>query len=288
MTRSDAATAADHPAGTGREMTTLRSADGGYAPVDVDVVVVEATVSRPATREVSVDQPKGMWRAARLALGVVETVGDSIAVPAKRESQPAPVGWNVAVGAGLIAGAGIGAASRLAARIVRPAASVVLHPPLVPPEWHPARGFEALARLGGQERATARRDLDRLATALAPVIVDEVLTRIDLDAIAQQIDIDAIIARIDMVALAEEVIEGIDLPEIIRESSGTVASEVVRGVRMQSIDADEAVARVVDRLFRRRRRATDAPGEPLSLSEVDGVDLVAPPAGDGARPEGST
>ena len=99
------------------------------------------------------------------------------------------------------------------------------------------------------------------------------LARIDLDAIAQQIDIDAIIARIDIAGLAEDVIEGIDLPEIIRESTGTVASEVVRGVRMQSIDADEAVARVVDRLFlRRRRRATDAPGEPLSLSEVDGVD----------------
>jgi hypothetical protein len=55
---------------------------------------------------------------------------------------------------------------------------------------------------------------------------------------------------------------------------------------MQSIDADEAVARVVDRLFlRRRRRTTDVPGEPQSLSEVDGVDLTTPAAGDGARPQ---
>jgi hypothetical protein len=269
-------------------MTTRRTADGVYAPADVDVVVVEATVSRTTTHEASTDQPTGLWRAARLALGVAETVGDSVAVPVERRSQPAAVGWNVAVGAGLIAGAGVGAASRLAARIARPVASVVLHPPLVPPEWHPARGIEALARLGGQERASARRDLDRMVTVLVPVVVDEVVARIDLDAIAQQIDIDAIIARIDLVALAEEVIEGIDLPEIIRESSGTVASEVVRGVRMQSIDADEAVARVVDRLFRRRRRATDAPGEPLSLSEIDGVDLVSPAAGDGDRPQGPT
>jgi hypothetical protein len=90
----------------------------------------------------------------------------------------------------------------------------------------------------------------------------------------------------DLVGLADQVIEGIDLPEIIRESTGTVASEVVRGVRMQSIDADEAIARVVDRLFlRRRRRATDAPGEPLSLAGDDDVDLTAPVAGDGARPE---
>ena len=186
----------------------------------------------------------------------------------------------MAVGAGLLAGAGVGAAGRLAARIVRPVASVVLHPPLVPEEWHPARGVEALARLGGQERASARRDLDRMVTALVPVVAEEVVARLDLD---------AIIARIDLAGLAEEVIESIDLPEIIRESTGTVASEVVRGVRMQSIDADEAVARVVDRLFlRRRRRTTDAPGEPQSLSEVDGVDLTAPAAGDGARPQAPT
>jgi hypothetical protein len=111
-------------------------------------------------------------------------------------------------------------------------------------------------------------------------VVEEVVARIDLD---------AIIARIDLTALAEEVIEGIDLPQIIKQSTGTVASEAVRGVRMQSIDADEAVARVVDRLFlRRRRRATDAPGEPLSLSEADGVDMTAPVAGDGARPQAPT
>ncbi len=266
-------------------MTTRRTADGVYAPADVDLVVVEATVSR-TTREASTDQPTGLWRAARLALGAAETVGDTVAVPVEHRSQPAAVGWNVAVGAGLLAGAGVGAAGRLAARIVRPVTTVVLHPPLVPEEWHPARGVEALARLGGQERVSARRDLDRMVTALIPVVVEEVVARIDLDAIAQQIDIDAIIARIDIVALAEDVIEGIDLPEIIRESTGTVASEVVRGVRMQSIDADEAVARVVDRLFlRRRRRATDAPGEPLALSEVDGAAVTAPAAGDGVRPQ---
>jgi hypothetical protein len=112
---------------------------------------------------------------------------------------------------------------------------------------------------------------------LVPLVVEEVVDRIDLD---------AIIGRIDLTRLAEEVIEGIDLPEIIRESTGAMASEAVRGVRMQSIDADEAVARVVDRLFlRRRRRATDAPGEPLSRSEMEGVDATAPVAGDGARPE---
>ncbi|MEO8328772.1 MAG: hypothetical protein ABI586_02090, partial [Candidatus Nanopelagicales bacterium] len=59
--------------------------------------------------------------------------------------------------------------------------------------------------------------------------------------------------RMDLMALATYVIEGIDLPEIIRESTGSVASETVRSVRMQSVGADEAVQRFVDRVLVWRR-----------------------------------
>jgi hypothetical protein len=94
--------------------------------------------------------------------------------------------------------------------------------------------------------------------------------RIDLDTIVSRIDLDAIVDRVDIVGLAEEVVNGIDLPEIIRESTGTMASEVVRDARMQSIVADVAIARLVDRIIRRRRaRRTDAPGEPESRTRVN-------------------
>jgi hypothetical protein len=44
-----------------------------------------------------------------------------------------------------------------------------------------------------------------------------------------------------------------------------MASEVVRDVRMQSIDADVAIARIVDRLIRRRRtRRTEILGKDSS------------------------
>ena len=43
---------------------------------------------------------------------------------------------------------------------------------------------------------------------------------------------------------------------------GRLASETVRGIRLQSIDADRAVSRFVDRLLLRRgARRTVAPGE---------------------------
>jgi hypothetical protein len=103
-----------------------------------------------------------------------------------------------------------------------------------------------------------RVDLDAVLAA--------VLDRIDLTAVVlERVDlgevVDAALAEIDLIGLAEEVIDGVDLPEIIRESTGSMASDTVRGVRMQGIVADEAVGRAVDRLLLRRgRRATEAPG----------------------------
>jgi hypothetical protein len=93
-----------------------------------------------------------------------------------------------------------------------------------------------------------------------------IVDRVDVDRVAERIDLDAVIARLDLAELARTVIEEIDLPEIIRESSGSMASETVRGVRIQGIEADAAVSRAVDRiLLRRRARDTDAPGEPEAL-----------------------
>ncbi len=115
---------------------------------------------------------------------------------------------------------------------------------------------------------TALDGLDLTALVLDRVdlarVVDGALDEIDLTALVMQ--------RVDLVRVAEYVVDAIDLPEIIRESTGSVASEAVRGVRIQSIEADDAIGRTVDRLLRRRRprsRADSAeeptgpdPGEP--------------------------
>ena len=109
------------------------------------------------------------------------------------------------------------------------------------------------------------------------VDVEAVLDRLDLTAIVlQRVDLDALVkavlARIDIadiVGLAEEVIEAVDLPEIIRESTGSMASDTVRGARMQGIVADEAVGRAMDRLLLRHgRRHTEALGPGRSDSRA--------------------
>jgi hypothetical protein len=122
--------------------------------------------------------------------------------------------------------------------------------------------INAIARQVDVDAIVSQVDIDAIARRID---VDAIVERIDIDAIVSRVDIDAIVQRLDLVALAEEVVNGIDLPEIIRESTGSMASEVVRDVRIQSIDADVAIARIVDRVIRRRRaRRTDAPGEPES------------------------
>ena len=107
-------------------------------------------------------------------------------------------------------------------------------------------------------------DLDAIAERID---IERIIARVNIDAIVAGVDMNAIIGRIDLAGIAEDVINEIDLPEIIRDSTGTMASQVVREARMQSIDADEAVARLVDRVLRRRRaRSTTAPHQPAPPS----------------------
>lgn len=92
-------------------------------------------------------------------------------------------------------------------------------------------------------------------------LTDLVTQVVDLDEIVAGVDVDAVVERLDLVAIVETVIADIDLPEIIRESTGSMASDTLTGVRLQGISADEAVARTLRRLRPHGRRvgADDAP-----------------------------
>lgn len=120
-------------------------------------------------------------------------------------------------------------------------------------------------------------DVDRIVNSIdidaiiAKVDVNEIVRRVDLNAVAAGIDVDAIIERVDMDAIidrvdvsgiAQQVIVDIDLPGIVRESSGAMASETVQQVRLQGMGADGFVTRVVDKVLRRERRDMDARERP--------------------------
>lgn len=111
-------------------------------------------------------------------------------------------------------------------------------------------------------------DLDRIVNqALDGLDLTQlVIDRVDVNAIVAEADIDAVIDRVPIIPLANYVIDEIDLPAIIRSSTGGIAGDAVKAVRVQSVGADQLVSRLADQvLLRRRQRKVDAPGDPESL-----------------------
>ncbi|RRQ27824.1 hypothetical protein DK926_10595 [Rhodococcus sp. Eu-32] len=107
------------------------------------------------------------------------------------------------------------------------------------------------------DKAVEQVDLD---AAIRRVDVDAVIDRVNLDAVVDtvdldrqvaRVDLDGAIARVDLIALANFVIDGVDLPEIMRESTGSLSAEAVRGVRSHGMQADDAVSHFVGKLFGR-------------------------------------
>lgn len=125
------------------------------------------------------------------------------------------------------------------------------------------RGVVGLSERGDQWVTQSAEQIKALVAAVAVGLVDVVLDemdlnalvreRVDIDALAADLDIDAVINRIDLITLADTVIEGVDLPAIIRESTNSMTAEVMTDVRTQGERADDAVAGIVNRMLGRGR-----------------------------------
>jgi hypothetical protein len=121
------------------------------------------------------------------------------------------------------------------------------------------------------DRAVDRLDVDRVAARLD---VDGLVRRLDLTRITQgvidQLDLTAIARRVldelDLTEIARRVIDELELTELIRESTATVSVDTVDAIRVGGMNADRALARLVDRvLMRGTGSATNGeapPGDP--------------------------
>lgn len=125
--------------------------------------------------------------------------------------------------------------------VARPIVGFALRPPLLPRRLWPQSVLDSLSNRGSDARHSVEREVSALADTLIPAVLDAVLRRIDL------------------AGIAHTVIDDIDLSRIIRESSTSMASESVVGVRMQGIEADDRINRIVDRLLLRRSERNTLP-----------------------------
>lgn len=98
------------------------------------------------------------------------------------------------------------------------------------------------------EIVVRRVDIDRV---IEKADIEAVVRRVDLDAVATRLDIDAIIDRVDLVGMARYLMDELEVPEIIRESTGALAAESIEQLRIQGIRADRFVSHLLDRIVRR-------------------------------------
>jgi hypothetical protein len=106
-----------------------------------------------------------------------------------------------------------------------------------------------LDRIDLTSLALERIDVNRFLGAMD---VNSLVARIDVNDLAGRVDLDAMIERLELGRIAQEVIDELDVGELIRDSTGSMATETVEGIRVQGMNADRFVSRIVDRAFGRR------------------------------------
>lgn len=144
--------------------------------------------------------------------------------------------------------------------------------PLADRTWRagPQPWLHQTAARGRQDREALTAAVIRLILTRVPGVADALLDQLDLTAlVAERVDINALAAQVDAIAFLDRIdpdaltrylVEELDLPAIIQSSTGSIMSDAVHDVRMQSISADERLSRAVDAmLLRRRARRTAAP-----------------------------
>ena len=107
------------------------------------------------------------------------------------------------------------------------------------------RGRTDLARRGEQLIDQSIEPVKAIIVSVAVQMVELVLDELDLNNLVRE--------RVDLIGLADDVIDGVDLQAIIRQSTATVSENVMSDVRTQGERADDIVSGFVDRLLGRAR-----------------------------------
>lgn len=112
-----------------------------------------------------------------------------------------------------------------------------------------------VSRMNLTELVVTKVDLRTVVeTALDQIDLTEIVVqRVDVNRIVGLADIEDVIDRVPMIQIADYIIEEIDLPQIIRESTGGVAMDAFTSTRLTAARSDEFISKVVDALLLRRK-----------------------------------
>ena len=250
-----------------------------HEPTPIPIHELPAAAEEAATAQAAPDDAavSSIEQAIQVLIGLVTLGATAMTSILRGGEQPAPASDNAALVTGAAAGfviEGLRAAGAMLAAfehtLVAPAASAAAvaadRPEIRELLEHWQRSWDAqrersdpaasdALRQGVRRAADAVMDqLDVTELVLEHVDIQRIAERVDIDvdALAERVDIGAVLDRVDLAAIAADVIEQLDLPQLIREATTDTTSEGVRSVRLRGVDADRAVRRAVDRLLARR------------------------------------
>jgi hypothetical protein len=151
--------------------------------------------------------------------------------------------------------------------VVRATADVMSRPAPVQASLHAV----AVRVIPIQERGAARRraEAERVAQLLSAAIdaaidaamslvarvpLDRIIAQVDLNAVLSQVDLNALLQRVDLGPIINSALSDLDIGALMRESTTGVGAEMRDAGRASAMHGDEIVARVFDKVLRRRAR----------------------------------
>jgi hypothetical protein len=151
--------------------------------------------------------------------------------------------------------------------VVRATADVVSRPAPIQASLHavavrvtPIQARGAARRHAEAERVAlvVRAVVDTLIDAAMGLVervpIDKLIAQVDLNAVLAQVDLNALLASVDLGPVINNALADLDIGALMRESTTGVGAEMRDAGRATAMHGDEIVAKVFDKVLRRRAR----------------------------------
>jgi hypothetical protein len=117
-----------------------------------------------------------------------------------------------------------------------------------------ARRHAEAERLAHLVSAAIDAAIDAAMSLVGRVPLDKIIAQVDLNAVLSQVDLNALLQRVDLGPIINSALSELDIGALMRESTTGVGAEMRDAGRATAMHGDEIVARVFDKLLRRRER----------------------------------
>ena len=145
---------------------------------------------------------------------------DLMRAPSPQPAPFRPEGVDVAIAVVALGARAGSSAWRRGSALVAPVTRVIARPPGLPERWSPSHLGRVLGAQGALARTESVRTLGLLLDRLVPLVVEQVVSRLDLTAlVSRHVDLDEVVTHVDLDAAVERVhidriVERLDLDAI--------------------------------------------------------------------------